>query len=144
MNSPKLLEAIAELETRRKAINDTIDDAIVHMRKAHDALSGSEKVTEPRQSFSRAESSFSPRRRKSGRPSYVEDAVSAIRDAGHPLHISDILAHIKSTRGEAERSSVESSLLREPVNAKKLNRPSRVVRTAPSTFGIPNAMAMAS
>jgi hypothetical protein len=137
MNSQKLLEAIAELEAQRRII----DDAIIHMQRAYASLNGTGEG--PLSNLPIADRVI--RRRYSDRPSYVDEAVAAIQAAGHSLHISAILDHIKASRGEAaSRTSVESSILREIKLARKINRTSRVSKTGRSTFDIPLSFAIAS
>lgn len=134
MNSPKLLEAIAELEAQRSVI----DDAITHLKRAHATLAGSNlNVSEESTTTTR-------RRRTPSGSSYVDMAVDAIKAADKALHISDILSVIKHSGKDAGRASVESSLLREMQFAKKAGRQPRIVRTGPSTFDIPRSFAIAS
>lgn len=70
-----------------------------------------------------------PRTRK-GR-SQVDMAYDVLREAGVPLHISEILARIHSTfRVTVDRESLVSSL------SKKVMRGDRFVRTGKSTFAL--------
>lgn len=73
--------------------------------------------------------------RKRSRPqqgqSQVNMAYDVLRKAGVPLHISEILARIRSTfRVTVDRESLVSSL------SKKVMRGDRFVRTAKSTFAL--------
>jgi hypothetical protein len=123
MNSPKLIEAIAELEAQRKII----DDAITQLRKAASVLSGGSVVTSAGTST------------KSIGKSYVDDAVRAIEVAGTSLHIGMIIDFITQLRGERPaRASVESSVIR---HIAKTPNP-RLVKVAPSQYDIPSHQPM--
>ncbi len=58
-------------------------------------------------------------------------AYDVLKEAGAPLHITELLARIRSSFGVAvDRESLVSSL------SKKLARGDRFVRTAKNTFGL--------
>lgn len=71
-----------------------------------------------------------PRRRRSGL-SQVDMAYDILKKARTPLHISELLARIRSTfHIEIDRESLVSSL------TKKVARGDRFTRTAKNTFGL--------
>jgi hypothetical protein len=117
MNSPKLLDAIAELKAQRRII----DDAIVHLERAVSALSG----TPP--SPQTAHTTFG------GTSSYVDEAVLAIQAEGGALHVNKIVDFIAQLRGsKPPRASVESSIIR---HISKTKNP-KLSKVAPSTFDL--------
>lgn len=70
-----------------------------------------------------------PRRRRG--LSQVDMAYNVLRSASTPLHISEVLARIRSTfHVEVDRESLVSSL------TKKVARGDRFTRTAKNTFGL--------
>lgn len=76
-----------------------------------------------------AEPTPAPRRREG--LSQVDMAYDVLKTASAPLHISDILARIRSTfHVEVDRESLVSSL------TKKVARSDRFTRTAKNTFGL--------
>ena len=65
------------------------------------------------------------------RMSHIQIVHDILRRAGHPLHITDILALVAKRHGlELDRESLVSAL------AKRVARQDRFVRTAPNTFGL--------
>lgn len=131
MNNPKLLEAIAELEAQRQII----DNAILHLRKAVEALGGSKPgiVLVPSD-----QQAIAPRTGNS----YPAQAEQAIVAAGHSLHIDKILDYIASVRGERPaRSSVESGIVRD---ISKRGNDSRLVRSGKSTYDLRKSLPIAS
>jgi hypothetical protein len=72
-----------------------------------------------------------PERRRRRSQSQVDMAYDVLKAAGSPLHITELLARIRSSFGVAvDRESLVSSL------SKKLARGDRFVRTAKNTFGL--------
>ena len=70
-----------------------------------------------------------PRSRKS--MSNIDMAINILRQAQHPLHISELLAQVKAKHGVAlDRESLVSALV------KKVHRNQGVARTAPNTFEV--------
>lgn len=124
MNNPKVLEAIAELESQRK----TIDDAILHLRRAHEALNGSPVgLSATIRGAATVEGSLTV-------SSYVDEAVRALEANGAALHINPIIDFIGKIRGERPpRASVESSLIR---HISKTSMP-RVVKVGKSIYDLP-------
>ena len=71
--------------------------------------------------------------------SYLDDAVKILRIVRNPLHITDLVSRISEVRGTPiDRPAVESSLSRHITKSKK----SRVVRTRPGYYGLPEWKAM--
>jgi len=65
------------------------------------------------------------------RLSQVDMAYDILRQAGTPLHIRELIAHIDRTFGvRPDRESLVSSL------SKKIARGDRFLRTGPNTFGL--------
>ena len=65
------------------------------------------------------------------RMSHIQIVHDILRRAGHPLHITEILALVAKRHGlELDRESLVSAL------AKRVARHDRFVRTAPNTFGL--------
>ncbi len=63
--------------------------------------------------------------------SHVDMVHSILTAAGHPLHISEIMALVaKRYRVSLDRESIVSAL------AKRIARKDRFVRTAPNTFSV--------
>jgi hypothetical protein len=63
--------------------------------------------------------------------SNMEMAMDILRRAQRPLHISEIIAHVKAKHGvELDRESLVSALV------KKVHRHQGLSRTAPNTFEI--------
>jgi hypothetical protein len=121
MNSPKLLEAIAELEAQRRII----DDAILHLKRAINALGGIGIVVDSVDSL--------PDLSRKSSPSYVNEAVQAIQREGHALHVKKIVDFIASIRSERpSRASVESSIIR---HISKTRNP-KLMKSAPSTYDL--------
>jgi len=132
MNSPKLLEAISELESQRSVI----DDAITHLKRAYAALNGVGPKVE--RSVSDQSPSASDSNGASARRSFVSEAVEILEKQGHSLHLRDIVKYITSVRGQAQaQASVGVSLIREGERAKIAGRVPRVVKVGPNTFDIP-------
>jgi hypothetical protein len=135
MNSPKLLEAIAELESQRI----TIDDAIVHLKRAYAALNG-ELDTEAKQpaiEVVRQQRVGPSRRAMVVRSSFVNEAVEALENNGKPMHIKEIVNYISLLRGETPaQASVNASLAREEERAKEANRIPRVIKVGRNLFDI--------
>lgn len=72
-----------------------------------------------------------PGRRRRRSLSHVDMAYDVLQKAGSALHITELLARIRSTFGVAvDRESLVSSL------TKKVTRGDRFVRTAKNTFGL--------
>lgn len=72
-----------------------------------------------------------PERRHRRSRSQVDMAYDVLKEAGSPLHISELLARIRSGFGVAvDRESLVSSL------SKKVARGDRFVRTAKNTFAL--------
>ncbi len=70
-----------------------------------------------------------PRQRK--RLSQVDMAYDVLKEAGSPLHVSELLARIKASFGvSVNRESIVSSL------TKKVSGGDRFVRTGKNTFGL--------
>jgi len=144
MNSPKLLEAVAELEAQR----EIIDAAILHLRKAVVALGGAtplpdvEPVTVENVGSSLRWGRPTPTRG----PSYTAQAEQAIIAAKHPLHINDIVEYITSIRGnKPDRSSVESGILRDiRKQEEKAKGSSKLFRSGPSTYDVRKSLSIAS
>jgi len=68
------------------------------------------------------------------RLSHVDMAYAVLSSADSPLHVSELLARIRTTFGvSVDRESIVSSL------AKKVNRGDRFVRTDKNTFGLTKA-----
>jgi hypothetical protein len=128
MSTPKLLEAIAELESQRSII----DSAIVQLRLAYAVLNGTRKQELPGLPLAAEHADASPR------SSFVSEAVEAIEGAGKSLHLRDITRHIANVRGDAPApSSVGASLVREEERAKKANRTPRIIKVGPNVFDVP-------
>ena len=71
------------------------------------------------------------RPRPSSRLSQIDMAYDVLKKARSPLHISELLARIRSSCGVAvDRESLVSSL------SKKIARGDRFVRTGKNTFGL--------
>jgi len=65
------------------------------------------------------------------RMSHIEIVYDILRDARHPLHITDILARVAQRHAlTLDRESVVSAL------AKRVARHDRFLRTAPNTFAV--------
>ena len=65
------------------------------------------------------------------RMSQIDVVYDILRDARHPLHISEILARVAQHHGlTLDRESVVSAL------AKRVARKDRFLRTAPNTFAV--------
>ncbi|RPJ09292.1 MAG: hypothetical protein EHM36_04455 [Deltaproteobacteria bacterium] len=63
--------------------------------------------------------------------SHMDMAMDILRRAQRPLHISEIIAHVKAKHGvELDRESVVSALV------KKVHRHQGLSRTAPNTFQV--------
>ena len=72
-----------------------------------------------------------PERRRRRSRSQVDMAYDVLKEAGSPLHITELLARIHASFGvPVDRESLVSSL------SKKLARGDRFVRTAKNTFGL--------
>jgi hypothetical protein len=72
-----------------------------------------------------------PKPRSNKSMSNIDMALDILRQAKHPLHISDVLAQIKAKHGMAvDRESLVSALV------KKVHRNQGVLRTAPNTFEV--------
>ena len=65
------------------------------------------------------------------RMSHIDIVYDILRDARHPLHVSEILARVAQRHGRTlDRESVVSAL------AKRVARQDRFLRTAPNTFTV--------
>ena len=131
VNNPKLLEAIAELKAQR----EIMDNAILHLTKALEALGGGAEPSECRPDTRGAVPSRSS-------PSYTVQAEEAITTAGRALHINEIIDYIANIRGERPtRTSVESGILH---YIKKLGPAARIFRSGKSTFDVRKSLSIAS
>lgn len=141
MNNPKLLEAIKELEMQKAAIEAALPQLRMTFGALNPGLNPDEIFIVP----DIGEPETLPKARRKAGGSYVDESVDAIMKAGKALHINLILDYIQSHRGtRPSRASVESSLIGEMKASGKQNRQSRIIKTAPSTFGVPRSLAMAS
>lgn len=83
-----------------------------------------------RQLKNRKEVKAKPRKKEG--MSNMDMAIDILQRAAKPLHISEILAQIKSRyRVSLDRESLVSALV------KKVHRNQGVIRTAPNTFAVP-------
>jgi hypothetical protein len=65
------------------------------------------------------------------RMSHIQIVHDILHRAGHPLHITEILALVAKRHGiQLDRESIVSAL------AKRVARQDRFIRTAPNTFGL--------
>jgi len=65
------------------------------------------------------------------RTSNIDMVETALKNAGKPLHVHDILVAVKENFGiELDRDSVSSAII------KQVRKEKRFVRVAPNTFGL--------
>ena len=70
--------------------------------------------------------------------SYVDLAEEIIRDSGRDLKIDVILAYVDSVRGQpTNRNSLEATLSSHISKRKKRGKLGRIIKTGPSTYGLP-------
>lgn len=131
MSILRLTAILGEMKTQRAAM----DAAIVHVESAIQELksAGENSVSVPSQSSAMVVPIGVTN--QNGSRSYVDDAVFLIQQAGHPIHARDLALKLSELRGrEIKRSAMESTLIRHVIDLKER---SRLIKTAPSTFGLP-------
>lgn len=107
MNLSKLREQIAELKAER----ERIDNAIQALEQVFSGLNSTQIIPErvPRVVLHHKGTRGSRRQEQS----YRALAINTLRDAGKPLHITDITNTVSQLRGKSvSRAAVESSLIR--------------------------------
>ena len=119
MNTTKLREALAEMESERSVL----EEGIGSLRKLIALLEGTAPEIQT-ETISPGES----------RRSYIDDAVDLFRSCQKPLHVKEIAGKISEARGiSVQRASLESTLIR---HINKANQP-RIAKFGPSMFGLP-------
>lgn len=106
MNLSKLREQIADLKAER----DRIDHAIQALESVLSGLNPDHVISERPRPHIELRLSRGKRRQEQ---SYRALAIKTLREAGKPLHITDITKTVSDIRGKpVSRAAVESSLIR--------------------------------
>ena len=102
MDFAKLNEALEDLRSKR----DVLEQAMSHIENAISALSGGNGL----HSIQNGNTSTATVRHERTSPrSYIDDAVTLITEAGHPLHARDLAEGMSKVRNrDVPRSSMES------------------------------------
>ena len=122
----KLQEALAEVDSQRRAL----DDVERQLRSMISKLSGAATPISETLPFSPSLIS-----RKSGNRDRIDDIVDILAADGKPLHITVIAERLSSLLGKKiERTELEPGLNRHVQKTKK----ARIAKFAPSTYGLPS------
>jgi hypothetical protein len=121
----KLQEALAEIDAQRAALNDVE----AQLRAMISKLSGSSTPTLV------PSSTDAPLRATRGHSrDGIDEIADILRDAGRSLHITAIAERLSAIKQKPiARTSIEPGLNRHVARTKE----PRVVKVAPSTFGLP-------
>ena len=120
MNTNKLTEALFELQGQRTVL----DAAISNIQKVLAMLNGQQDQETVPVTIAASDDIRS----------YIDDAVSVLRNSGKPMHVKELASAIGELRSKPiSRTSVESSFIRHIGKAKK----PRLSKTGRSTYGLP-------
>lgn len=121
MNTRKLKEALVELQQERDKLDNMISQLRGMIAVADAEVAGWKDSIGVQL--------------KAVRPSYIEETVRILEQAGKPMHVKDITARIaESRKADVPRASVESSLIRHI----SLGERAKISKFGPSLYGLPS------
>ena len=128
MRLEALKSALAELRQERAEIDSAIDaiERIINHGSA------------PTKQFVVPTVTVTMGQRNGQDKSYVDLTEEAILANGHDLKIDAIMSYIEKQRGRpTNRNSLEATLSSHMAKLKKRGELARIIKTAPSTYGLP-------